>query len=64
MSYFKYPCNLPSPLASMEGVGNIGMSMPLSTTEVAYNIVQQDLTKPDLTPPQEIDPVLELIWTQ
>jgi hypothetical protein len=48
----------------MEGVGNLGMAMPLSIVEVAYNIVQQASTNPDLAPPQELDPVLEPIWAQ
>jgi hypothetical protein len=50
-SYFNYLWNLPSPLASMEGVGHLGMVMPLSTTEVTYNIVQQASTNLDLAPP-------------
>jgi hypothetical protein len=33
-------------------------------TEVAYSIVQQASTDPDLTPAQELDPVLEPIWAQ
>jgi hypothetical protein len=48
----------------MEGVGNPSMAMPLSIVEVAYNIVQKTSTNPDLTPPQEIDPVLDPIWAQ
>jgi hypothetical protein len=63
-SYFEDPWTLPSPSASMEGVGNLGMAMPLSIVEVAYNIVQQASTNPDLAPPQELDPVLEPIWAQ
>jgi hypothetical protein len=39
MTYFHDLWNIPSPLASMEGTGNTGMVMPLSMTEVAYNIV-------------------------
>jgi hypothetical protein len=64
MTYFNDPWNLPSPSASMEGVGNPGMAMPLSTTEVVYNIVQQTSTNSDPTPPQELDLVLEPIWAQ
>jgi hypothetical protein len=63
-SYFNDPWILPSPSASMEGVGNPGMDMPLSIAEVAYSIVQQASTNPDLAPPQELDPVLEPIWAQ
>jgi hypothetical protein len=48
----------------MEGTGHPGMAMPLSMTEVAYSIVQQDLVDLDLTPAQELDPVLEPIWAQ
>jgi hypothetical protein len=32
--------------------------------EVAYSIVQQASTDPDLTPAQELDLVLEPIWAQ
>jgi hypothetical protein len=32
MTYFHDPWTLPSPSASMEGTGNYGMAMPLSTT--------------------------------
>jgi hypothetical protein len=48
----------------MEGTGNPGMAMPLSMVEVAYSIVQQASADPDLTPAQELDPVLEPIWAQ
>jgi hypothetical protein len=40
------------------------MSMPLSTIEVAYSLVQQALANPDPTPAQELDPLLEPIWAQ
>jgi hypothetical protein len=49
-SYFHDPWTLPSPSASMEGIGHLGMAMPLSVAEVAYNIVQQASTNPDLLP--------------
>jgi hypothetical protein len=39
MIYFEDPWNLPSLSYSMEGVGKLGMAMPLSATEVAYNII-------------------------
>jgi hypothetical protein len=45
----------------MEGVGNLGIAMPLAVVEVSYSIVQQASANPDLAPPQEIDPVLEPI---
>jgi hypothetical protein len=64
MSYFHDPWTLPSPSASMEGVGHLGMAMPLSVVEVVYSVVQQASTNPDLAPPQELDPVLEPIWAQ
>jgi hypothetical protein len=48
----------------MDEVGHPGMSMPLSTTEVAYSLVQQTLANPDSTPAQELDPLLEPIWAQ
>jgi hypothetical protein len=62
MSHFEDPWTLPSPSYSMEGVRNLGMDMPLSTTKVAYNIVQQASTNHDLAPPQELDHALEPIW--
>jgi hypothetical protein len=64
MNYFHDPWNLPSPLATMEGTGNSGMSIPLSMAEVAYSIVQQASANPDPTPAQELDLVLEPIWAQ
>jgi hypothetical protein len=60
--YFNDPWNLPSPSTSMEGTRHPGMAIPLSTTEVAYNIIQQTLANPDLTPPHELDPVFKPIW--
>jgi hypothetical protein len=38
-TYFKDPWILPSPLATMEGTGHLGMSMPLSAAEVEYSLV-------------------------
>jgi hypothetical protein len=52
------------PIALMEGIGNLGMAIPLSVAEVAYNIVQQASTNPDLAPSQELYPILEPIWAQ
>jgi hypothetical protein len=40
------------------------MSMPLSTTEVAYSLVQQVSANNDPTYEQELDPLLEPIWAQ
>jgi hypothetical protein len=55
---------LPFPSATMEGTGQSGMSMPLSTAEVAYSLVQQASVNTDPTPAQELDPLLEPIWAQ
>jgi hypothetical protein len=63
-TYFHDPWNIPSPSTSMKEIGHSGMAIPLSMIEVAYNIVQQASSDPDLTPPQELDPVLEAIWAQ
>jgi hypothetical protein len=64
MNYFNYPFILPSPSATMDGTGHPGMSMPLSTAEEAYSLVQQALANKDPTPAQELDPLLEPIWAQ
>lgn len=64
MTYFTDLWTLPSPSASMEGTRHPGMSMPLSAAEVAYSTVQQTSVDPDLTPAQELDPVLEPSWAQ
>jgi hypothetical protein len=40
------------------------MSIPLSASEVVYSLVQQASANPDLTPAQELDPLLEPIWAQ
>jgi hypothetical protein len=48
----------------MEGTWNLGMAIPLSMTEVAYNNVQQASVDLDLTPTQELDPVLAPIFVQ
>jgi hypothetical protein len=40
------------------------MATPLSSTEVAYNIVQKTLANPNMSPPQELYPVLKPIWAQ
>jgi hypothetical protein len=40
------------------------MSIPLCTTEVAYSLVHQASATTDLTPAQELDPLLEPIWAQ
>jgi hypothetical protein len=61
MNYFHDPQTLPSPSTLMNGKRHPDMTIPLSTAEVAYRIVQQASTDPDMTPTQELDPVLEPI---
>ena len=63
-TYFEDPWILSSPSAMMDETGHPGMSMPLSATEVAYSLVQQASANTDLTPAQELDPLLEPIWAQ
>jgi len=63
-NYFNDLWNLPSPLASMEEIGHLGTSIPLSCDKVEYNILQQALTNLDPTPLQELDLILEPIWDQ
>jgi hypothetical protein len=50
MTYFNDPWILPSPSTMMDGIGHPSMSMPLSTTEVAYSLVQQASANTDPTP--------------
>jgi hypothetical protein len=64
MTYFKDPWILPSPSATMDETGHPSMSIPLSTTEVVYSLVQQALANTDPTPAQELDLLLEPIWAQ
>jgi hypothetical protein len=64
MTYFQDPWIFPSSLATMDETGHSGMSMPLSTAEVAYSLVQQASATPDPAPAQELDPPLEPIWAQ
>jgi hypothetical protein len=64
MTYFKDPWILPSSSAMMGETGHPGMSMPLSTTEVVYSLVQQASANTDSTLAQELDPLLENIWAQ
>jgi hypothetical protein len=64
MTYFNDPWSLPSPSTMMEVTGHHGMSMPLSTAEVVYSIVQQALVDPDSALAQELDSNLEPIWAQ
>jgi hypothetical protein len=62
MTYFDDLWILPSPSAMMNGIGHLGMSMPLSTTEVVYSLVQQTSAHIDPTLAQEFDPLLDPIW--
>jgi hypothetical protein len=64
MTYFNDLWTLPSTSAMMEGTGHHGMEIPLYATEVAYSIVHQASTNPDLTPAHKLDLVLEPIWAQ
>jgi hypothetical protein len=63
-TYFQDPWILPSPSATVDETGHTVMSMPLSTAEVAYSLVQQALATPDPAPAQDLDPPLESIWAQ
>jgi hypothetical protein len=63
-TYVEHPWILPSPSATMDETRHSSMSMPLSTTEVAYSLVQQALVNTDPTPTQELDPLLDPIWAQ
>jgi hypothetical protein len=64
MTYFQDPWTLPSPSDTMDATGHVGMSIPLSTTEVAYSLVQQTSATPDSMPTLGLDPLLEPIWAQ
>ena len=61
-TYFQDPWIIPSPSDMMDAMGHAGMSTPLLAAEVAYSLVQQASANPDLTPTQELDPLLEPIW--
>jgi hypothetical protein len=58
-TYFDDPWTIPSPSSRMEGIWHHGMDMPLSMTEVVYYRIQQACTDLDMTPTQELDPVLK-----
>jgi hypothetical protein len=64
MTYFEDPWILPSPSAMMDETRHSGMSMPLSTAEVEYSLVQQASANPDPTPTQDLDSLVEPIWAQ
>jgi hypothetical protein len=63
-TYFDDPLTLPSPSATMDGTEHPNMSMPLSTTELAYSLVQQTSSHIDPAPAQDLDPLLEPFWAQ
>jgi hypothetical protein len=48
----------------MEGIRHHGMAIPMSMAEVVYSIVQKASIDHDLTPAQELHPVIEPIWVQ
>jgi hypothetical protein len=49
-TYFNDLWILPSPSATMEGIGHHGMSMPLSVKKESYSLVQQASADTDLSP--------------
>jgi hypothetical protein len=63
-SYFNDPWTLPSSTASCEGQSHTGMAMPLSTTEIVYQVVLDSSVDPDPVTSQtdEEDPVLKPVW--
>jgi hypothetical protein len=63
-TYFNDPWILPSPSATMEGIGHPRMYMPLSAAEVVYSLVQQASADTYPTPSQELDLILEPIWAE
>jgi hypothetical protein len=63
-SYFSDPWTLPSLNSSCEGQSHVGMDMPLSVAEIAYQSVlnsSADLD-PVTSPMNEDDPVLRPVW--
>jgi hypothetical protein len=64
MTYFNDLWTLPSPSAMMEGTGHHGMAMPLSVDRSCILYSPTSFHRPDPTPAQELDPVLEPIWAQ
>jgi hypothetical protein len=48
----------------MDETRHPGMSIPLSSAEVAYSLVQQASANTDLTPAQKLDPLLKPIWAE
>jgi hypothetical protein len=63
-SYFNDPWNLPSPTMSCEGQSHIGMEMPLSVAEVAYQDMLNTIVDLDPISSQKDDEdlILEPVW--
>jgi hypothetical protein len=63
-SYFSDPWTLPSPTLSREGQLHVGMAMPLLAAKIAYQVVLDSSTDPDLVTSltNEEDHVLRLMW--
>jgi hypothetical protein len=63
-SYFDDPWTLPSPTLSCEGQSHAGMAMPLSATEIVYQVVLDSSIDPDLFPSStdEEDLVSRPMW--
>jgi hypothetical protein len=62
--YFNDPWTLPSPTMYYEGQSHIGMAMPLSAAEIAYQVVLDSSIDPDPISSQtdEEDHVLKPVW--
>jgi hypothetical protein len=63
-SYFNDPWTLPSSTESCEGQSHTGMAMPLSVTEIVYQVVLDSSVDPDPVTSQtdEEDHVLKPVW--
>jgi hypothetical protein len=63
-SYLSDPWTLPSPTLSSEVQFHAGMAMPLSTTEIVYQVVLESSVDPDPITSQtnEEDHVLRPVW--
>jgi hypothetical protein len=63
-SYFNNPWTLPSSTSSCEGHSHVGMAMPLSATEIEYQVVLNSSVNPDLItlPTDEDDVLLHPVW--
>jgi hypothetical protein len=64
-SYFSDPWTLPSLNSSCEGQSHAGMAMPLSATEIAYQVVLDSFIDPDhvTSPTDKEDLVLRPVWS-